>query len=488
MEVLRRLAHHARTRPDGVALDDSGATITWRELDASVGSFALLPAASGAAPGDRIASFRLPAAAVPAVLLGTWASGAVAVPLEAHLPVARIRLLLERSGARLLVAAGRSGAGLARALGGEWLARTILIDAPDHWCGGRWDPSDGVRRRVHHDGAMDTPASILFTSGSTGTPKGVTVPRRAVDSFAVHWSERLELGPEDRVAQAASPAFDLSLFEIASTVVGGAVGLPFGPGLGALPGRAAERLREARATVWYTVPSLLLRTWDAGGLRSPEPRILLYAGESMAAADARRLRRSLPNTRLFNLFGPTETNVSTAHEVPLDFDDVEVPIGTPCPYVDVVLRDGEIMVAGDTVMSGYWGEADRARWTRIDGRSFLHTGDRAVRDADGILRFRGRLDRLVKIRGYRVEPEEVERALAGLEGVSGAAVLAIDGALVAVVEAAEPSARRWATALAEELPAWAVPSRFEAVEALPRTPRGKVDVTAVAERLRGTRR
>ena len=90
--------------------------------------------------------------------------------------------------------------------------------------------------------------------------------------------------------------------------------------------------------------------------------------------------------------------------------------------------------------------------------------------------------------GRKAKRSAFERALAGLEGVSGAAVLAIDGALVAVVEAAEPSARRWATALAEELPAWAVPSRFEAVEALPRTPRGKVDVTAVAELLPGTRR
>ena len=211
----------------------------------------------------------------------------------------------------------------------------------------------------------------------------------------------------------------------------------------------------------------------------------------MAARDAVALRRDHPAVRLFNLFGPTETNVACYQELGELSAAEAVPIGEPCPYIDLRVVDeqgrdadeGELVACGRTVMAGYWGEPERARWLDMAGNRYLCTGDRVRRDGRGVLHHLGRIDRMLKIRGYRVEPEEVERRLLAAPAVREAAVVAVGqpAQLVAFVAGDRPDADGLRDQLASELPAQAVPSRIEVVAALPRNERGKVDRAALTD-------
>ena len=417
--------------------------------------------AEGLEPGDRVALHLPHGPAAPVLLLACWAAGLTAVPLDRHHPPAALRSLVERSGARLLVTVGRRGRALTQRIE---VPRLVLDDD-------QAVPAGGGALRDGELRAHDAPALILWTSGSTGAPKGVTIGREAVDVFVEHWRDRLGVVADDRIAWTAALSFDLSLLDIGVALSGGATLVPVPEAQLAIPARLGGWLEAQRITGVYSVPSLLDQA--VTGALPPSLRFVLSAGEALPAPLAGRLRQALPDdATLANLFGPTETNVSTAWEVPSGWSGDAVPIGTPCPYVETRIVDGELLVRGGTVMDGYWGEPDRARWT--DG--WLHTGD-CVEEVDGLLHFRGRLDRMVKVRGYRLEPAAIEAALRAVEGVSEAAVTVEDGVIAWIVGSADP--RDTAAAVARSLPSWACPDRIERIEALPRTARGKVDYAAL---------
>ncbi len=492
---MRLLAEIDEQTADAPAVDFEGALVTYDVLRSRAAALAAEIRRRGEDGGGRVALLLPHGAWEPSALLAVWAAGAVAVPLDLHWPIERIREILSRCDAGMLVATGQRGASLASALGEPWSERTLLIDAPVGWSGPRYEALAEDDRPLAASGARtDDVASILFTSGSTGSSKGVTLTRANVDVFAVHWAGELGLARGDRVAHASDLAFDLSLLEIGATLAGGGTVVPVPEAQLGFPAELASWVIRREVSVWYSVPSLLVGM-VRGGLAEAEPghrlRVLLYAGERMGGFEALMVRQAFPRVRFLNLFGPTETNVSCAYEIPATFDGGEVPIGWPCPYVDLRLVDdsdreadeGEIVVAGGTVMAGYWAESRREQWLEIEARPYLRTGDRARRGPGGELQFLGRLDRMVKVSGYRIEPEEVEAALLAVGGVGDAAVVAVHDArehpvLAAVVS---PTAGRpfdvegTGRALSLRLPAYAVPRLFVTTAEMPRTSRGKVD-------------
>jgi len=332
---------------------------------------------------------------------------------------------------------------------------------------------------------------VLHTSGSTGDPKGVVITRQHVDAFCSHWAERVQLQAGSRVAQVASLTFDLSLFELGATLGSRATLCPVPEAFLAFPSRLVEWLVEERISHWYSVPSLAGSLLDAGLPEQPHALdVLMVAGETLPAATARRMLQDLPATRLLNLFGPTETNVSCAHELAPDFDGDSVPIGRPCPYLQIAIlgeddqaaERGELVARGATVTPGYLDEAQSADWVEHAGQPWLRTGDRVERRDDGLLYFLGRADRMIKRRGFRIEPEELERALRSLDAVHEAAVVPLRAeepgsarALVAFVEGSAAEPELLEAALRSQLPAEALPDRIVPVESLPRGARGKVD-------------
>ena len=358
---------------------------------------------------------------------------------------------------------------------------------------------------------VEVPASalayILYTSGSTGRPKGVAHTNASALAFVRWAADAVGLEENDVVSQHASPSFDLSVFDFFGAAMASAR-------LALVPhstfGRVANLCRfivETGVTVWYSVPSALLRASGAESLallRGSALRQIIFAGEEIPLGPLRVLWHNLPpSCRVANWYGPTETNVCTFHDVTvLDVDGGDpIPIGRPCPYASTSLTAedgtvtngaaGELLVASDTLMSGYWKLPDatsRVFSTGPDGRVYYATGDLVSRDDARGLTFRGRVDRLLKVRGHRVQPEEVEHVLEQRAEIDEAAVVKHRRGdvevLAAVVRVAGGGALEHDAVIGHcrrFLPPYMVPDVILPVGELPHGSRGKADYGAVLE-------
>jgi amino acid adenylation domain-containing protein len=340
-------------------------------------------------------------------------------------------------------------------------------------------------------------AYILYTSGTTGRPKGAMTTHRAAVNHILWAQSAFPLGPEDGGLVKAPLGFDASVREIFWPLAVGARLVVTKPGGERDPDHLIEMIQREGAAVVSLVPSLLAAVLD----RETAPtrlRRITAGGEVLTAELADRCRERLPGTSLSNHYGPTETAVNaTAWEVRPG--DRSIPIGRPLANVRIDVLDpwgdpvpigaaGEVCVGGTGVGRGYVGRPDLTAERFVPDPSALgarryRTGDLARWRPDGALEFLGRVDLQVKLRGIRVEPEEVEAALAACPGVRQAAVLARDGALVAYVlpevqDPGLPAALR--AALGARLPAFLVPSLIVLVESFPRTPSGKIDRRALS--------
>ncbi|MGK4907951.1 amino acid adenylation domain-containing protein [Streptomyces albus] len=432
-------------------------------------------------PGDLVA-VSLPKGPEQAVaVLGVLAAGAAYLPVAADQPPARRERILKSAGARLLL----------DSLDAARTAEPLPAPLP---------------------GTPEDLAYVLYTSGSTGEPKGVEVPHAAAMCTVADLRDRLALGPGDRTLALSALEFDLSVFDLfAPLSTRGAVVC-----VGEPERRDAEAwLRLAhthRATVLNCVPALLdmlLTVAEAGTADAqPAPRLplraVLLGGDRVTTGLAERLARQAPDCRFAGLGGTTETAIhSTWQEVrlPLPGDWDIVPYGRPltgvrCRVVDALGRDcpdwvpGELWIGGGGVARGYRGDPERTadRFVRHDGVRWYRTGDRARYRPDGTLDFLGRTDDQVKLRGHRIEPGEVEAALATHPDVSGAVAVVLPhsrlAAAVVPYPGRLPSPAHLKEHLGTLLPPFMVPDSTVVLPELPLTRNGKTDRAAVAERVR----
>jgi amino acid adenylation domain-containing protein len=348
-------------------------------------------------------------------------------------------------------------------------------------------------------------ACVLYTSGSTGRHKGWLMTREAVVAHG-RWSRDL-LRPDagDVFANHAQFNFGMSLFDIHTSLGSGAALLLVPDAVRQFPDRVVDLMGRERITVWFSGPGILsliggLPDLEARDLRSL--RVVAFAGEPFPAPALRRLRERLPHPRYFNFYGSTETNVAAWYELPRGTDfDAPPPLGRPCSHYQarVVALDGgdagpgvgELQLRGPGLESGYLGQpelsAERILPAEDGGRPWYRTTDLVVELATGDLRYAGRLGRMVKLRGYRVEPGEIETRLHEHPQVVAAAVVPVEGprglelvAHLASVPAGEGlpvvELKRFCAA---RLPAYMVPERFVFHAALPRNLRGKIDFEAL---------
>jgi acyl-coenzyme A synthetase/AMP-(fatty) acid ligase len=361
-----------------------------------------------------------------------------------------------------------------------------------------WDhlasfPDGPLDRAESSDGDL---AFILYTSGSTGRPKGVCISHRNALAFIDWAAGTVGLTATDRLSNHAPFHFDLSVFDIYGAFRSGAAVCIVPEGASFAPRSLVEFLSRRAITVWYSVPSALVLMAEHGGLLDLAPgplHTLLFAGEVFPLKHLKRLRRHWPAVRFLNLFGPTETNVCTFFEVcEIAEDRVQpVSIGRACCGDRVWARrsdgtearvgeEGELMVEGPTVMLGYWGGRPQ------DGMPYA-TGDLVRLEDSGDYVYVGRRDDMIKVRGHRVEPGEVEAALLAHPDVRDAAVVVTgsgpEARLVAFLVSAgggrgpllamkEHCARR--------LPRAMIPDDVRYLNELPRTGNGKIDRKALA--------
>jgi non-ribosomal peptide synthetase component F len=329
-------------------------------------------------------------------------------------------------------------------------------------------------------------ACLMFTSGSTGRPKAVMVSHSSIANLVTE-PNFVSIGSRDRLLQLAPVAFDAATFEIWGALLNGArlVLAPPGP---AVLSRLGDVLQSTGISVLWLTAALFHRQIDMDPAAFAGLSTVLAGGDVLSPEHVRRLRQAQPGLRIVNGYGPTETTTfACCHTVSADEAlDGSVPIGRPIQNVTTELIEGEMWIGGAGVAQGYWNSPELTAERFIGGR--YRTGDLATRRPDGILEFRGRIDNQIKLRGYRIEPAEIETVLQSHPEVGQAAVAARDNhhgerRLVAwvVPTTGEPSRRELKAYLKKRLPEHMVPSVVMCLPALPVTANGKVDRGALPE-------
>ncbi|QCX80304.1 Plipastatin synthase subunit B [Streptomyces sp. YIM 121038] len=469
----------------------------------------------GAAVGDRVAIWLDKQPRYAEAILGALHAGCAYVPLDGGQPVARVATILADAEPVALFTDRRRLAALSGGQLPPSVRVIVLADEEEEGAQEGTPAGASAPGRAHTWAAFtasaagrvvllpplerDDLAALLYTSGSTGTPKGVRISYRNLAAF-IRWArEELAVGPGDVFAGHASFNFDLSTFDLFTALSVGAAVWIVPDGQTRDVGALAAGIREHGVTVWYSVPSVLHLLTVSGAL-TPETvrglRYVLFAGEVFPIAQLRALAALLPDdVVLYNLYGPTETNVCTRHRVrPSDLSRQEpVPIGTPLPgaVVSVVDADGravtgpdafgELIVEGDCVTPGYWRrESEPAAAEHRVGRHA--TGDLVGYDGASLV-YRGRKDRMVKLAGYRVELGEIEAAVLRHPGVAQAAVVAeTRGGETGVAlyftltgRTPRPGLIELKRHCAEHLPRYMLPRTATCLDELPRNANGKTD-------------
>ncbi|MCQ4081086.1 AMP-binding protein [Streptomyces sp. RB6PN25] len=367
-------------------------------------------------------------------------------------------------------------------------------------------------RSLRREACVTDPAYMIFTSGTTGRPKGVVMSHRAVVSFYRAMLEYRIVTPRDRVASTSPLQFDFSLLNIGLALGSGAAVVPVAQQLVRWPRNFLRVLRETGATQVNGVPSI----WQQALRYEPEKvaaldglRGILFCGEEFPLPELRRIRELLPQVRIINCYGATESMACSFADVPDPLpDDLErLSIGSGHRGAELLLVNeaghvidepgvpGELYLRSPALFSGYWDDPAATRAALVpdplcpqSGQLVLRTGDVAYRGHDGELYFCGRSDSQVQINGNRVELGEVERRLLEFPGATAAAAVplphaasgtVLGGFVVVSNDAPAADAASLREFCADRLPSYMVPREIRLVETLPTTTNGKVDRAAL---------
>jgi amino acid adenylation domain-containing protein len=507
------LASTASRLPDKTAL--VGTDVTYRTLDARARGLASSFVAHGVSPGDRVVVWLPKSPAYVISIFGALYTGAAYVPVDATQPVARVNAILQDAEPKALVTTAALLRGIDQlppSLCAIWLVGEGA---------GVIDPAVASPPLLGFDEAVQTSArdvrpsidpthiaAILYTSGSTGTPKGVMISHENLANFIAWARTEMDLRETDVFSNHASFNFDLSTFDLFGAVAVGA-SLWIVPDASTRNAAAlAHGIATHGVTVWYSVPSVLALLLDSGlltrDLLAPM-RYTLFAGEVFPIKQLRRFKELLPpGAALYNLYGPTETNVCTYYRV--DQIDparqIPVPIGRPISGARVDVVDeagrsvargelGELVVEGCCVTPGYFRRPDDPN-AENHRRGRHATGDIVRYEGDELV-YHGRKDRMIKVGGFRVELGEIEAALLRHDAVAEAAVVAVAGdagsRLIAFCSPGEPDGRpsliEIKTHCGGLLPRYMIPHSLVRMPSLPKSPNGKIDYVQLHARAQG---
>lgn len=510
-DLVDRAAERA---PEAEAFCSPTERLTYEELAGASDRLALLLEEEGVRRGDRVGVF-LPRCLESAIsVYGIMKAGAAYVPIDPHMPTGGLRQLIEDCGLRHLITS-KSQAVAVKGLPPDTLECTIGPQAATGASARLRSFSElseyPLAKRPSPGVAADDLAYIMYSSGSTGRPKGIMHTHSSGLAYARLSVATYDVRPEDRIGNHSPLHFDMSTFGYFSGPLAGAATLIIPEAYTKLAASLSQLIESQRLSIWYSVPLALIQLLTRGVLDQRDLsslRWVLFGGEPFPPKHLYALMERWPHARFSNVYGPAEVNQCTFFHLPPLGGDHEEHSGTlqPIPIGEIwdeteglVLGEndnisedgpGELVIHSPTMMRGYWGRPDldeRAFYTVPgDGdseRVYYRTGDLVRRDSDGQLLFLGRKDRQLKVRGYRVELDDIEHTLALHPSVEEAAAFPVRIAeevqhiAAAVTQKADADTEpgELLEYLAGVLSWYAVPKTIEIVTSFPRTTSGKID-------------
>ncbi|WP_295473025.1 non-ribosomal peptide synthase/polyketide synthase [uncultured Pseudomonas sp.] len=489
--LAQRLAEQAASAAPRTALVAGERSLSYAELDRQANHLALRLHAQGVAPEVRVGVLAERSLELMIAALAIVKAGGVYVPLDPDYPRERLQHMLADSQASLLL----GQAALLDAFELPASLATLALDGVAHGPGAEAPPTVSV-----HPHNL---AYIIYTSGSTGLPKAVGNSYGALVERLAWMQAEYQVGADDVFLQKAPLSFDVSLWECFLPLLSGARLVLAGDGEHRDPRCLVQRVREHGVTLLHFVPPLLQLFADEDGFsQCTSLRHLFSGGEALPVELCRRIQARLPSVTLHNRYGPTETAINVTHWRCGEEHGVRIPIGRPLSNVLTEIRDsdwalapagarGELLLGGNGLARGYLGQPalTASRFLPGEGGTRLYrSGDLARWRQDGALEYLGRLDEQVKLRGVRIELDEIRQAILQQPGVRQALVLLGEGReggqLLAYLvtdgaEAPQALAERIREALRLCLPEPMIPAHVLRLEAFPLTPAGKLDRRAL---------
>jgi amino acid adenylation domain-containing protein len=515
------LTRSAERYPERPAIRARGRSLNYRELEERSNQLAHLLRERGLRKGDRVGLYFPKAVESVVAMFGVLKAGGVYVALDPEAPAQRVEYIIQNCGMRGLVTSAEKLTELnpqeipslefsvlsnqktnqkAVPVAANQIPWSALASFPGS------DPPLPLQPTT-----LDL-AYIIYTSGSTGRPKGVMLTHQNALTFIQWCADEFQVVPEDHLSNHAPLHFDLSVFDVYNAIEAGACTYMIPEDVQLFPASLARFIVTQEISIWYSVPSALVFLILHGKLDSlhlSKLRTILFAGEVFPMKYLRQLAAMVPHAALYNLYGPTETNVCTYY--PVDRAALEsldrLPIGRACANTEVFAvddndgvisepgREGELYVRGPSVTPGYWADPEKTHKMVVPNRFQLHFEEKAYRTgdlvrfrADGDYDFLGRRDNQIKSRGYRIELGEIEAVLLAHADVREAAVLAIPdeeiGARLRAFVTLHNGTGLTNAALTEhcasKLPQYMIPERIDLRKVLPKTSTGKIDRVKLA--------
>lgn len=498
--VINMLDELAKT-PERIALIEQDRKVTALQLRNMVLNFRQFLCDKNACLGDRIVVALPRGIDATIVIYSAFSLGICYVPLDLMNPANRLQYIAVNSAAKYFVGKGSKPV---------WCPDDVMwldIDVLD-WK--RWSVEaenifyTNANCGKYPNGSDDLLVTILYTSGSTGNPKGVAVSRRAIDAFVKWMGNTFNINSSDNIASLAPLYFDLSIFDLFTSIYFGATIIFVPQNLTLFPLMLSEWLQKNKISVWYTVPSMLIYWASKGGLANfnfEYFRLILFAGEKFPTQQLLNLVNLLPKIEFYNLYGPTETNVCCYWRVNKSMLHCEgdLPIGHPTSYATLKLNvEGELLVKGLSVASGYINGINMV--SLVDNDGWYHTGDRCSINSSQEYVFHGRIDRMLKCYGHRIEPGEIENMAYKFPGIKECIVIGIhDGldnvkpALFFSILQEEPSQnisnvfdmKKFKDFLRANLVYYMYPIKIILLDSLPKLSNGKFDLISMKRMAHG---
>lgn len=510
MLVNHFLENSARRRPDKTALISGSQRFTYKDIDRSANMVACALRELGIRRQDRVVILldNCPEAIV--ALFGVLKAGAIFVLLNATMKARKLNYILNDSGAHTIITSVQKSQLLRGALKGLTDLRHVIwigdslngpIEHDRPLDGHSWreimNGSNGRQGHAHSNIDLDL-ATIIYTSGSTGEPKGVMSAHYNVTAAARSISQYLENTEEDIILNVLPLSFDYGLYQVLMTFL--FTGTLLLEKSFAYPAKILELLEKERVSGFPIVPTMAAILLQMDNISNFDLRPLRYISNTAAAlptSHIKHLRSTFPHVKVFSMYGLTECK-RVSYLPPEFIDDKPNSVGIPMPNEEVFVvndhgeevpsgQEGELVVRGSNVMQGYWNApeetARRFRPGRLRGEALLYTGDIFRRDEDGFLYFVSRKDDLIKTKGERVSPKEIEDVLCYMEGVSEAAVLGVPDpvlgqaikAIIVLQKGASLNEHQVMRYCTQNLEPFAVPKYIEFKTSLPKSVNGKID-------------